>query len=203
VGSNAASISLALVGRPEIAFSTSRRRLDPARRRSWDLIESLRDLGTTIVLTRTTWTRWSDWPTGSRHRAGELVALDTPGRLGTGPKLVRDLPGAGRRRRRVAAAARRHEVVVDDGMVSVETGVPTAVLHTLTGWRWRGGARRSTVRRPARGRLPRAHRGRPHECGGTCRRSGRAPDPNARRNRLLLFFTSCCRCCSSSCSRSS
>ena len=38
---------------PRSSFSTSRRRASTptARRRSWDLIESLRDLGTTIVLT--------------------------------------------------------------------------------------------------------------------------------------------------------
>ncbi len=83
---------------------------------------------------------------------GELVALDTPGRLGTGPKLVRvtfRVPDG------VAADSLPrldgHEVVVDDGMVSVETGVPTAVLHALTGWALERGVELAdlTVRRPS------------------------------------------------------
>ena len=46
-------LALALVGRPEIVFlDEPTTGFDPdAWRRSWDLIESLRDLGTTIVLT--------------------------------------------------------------------------------------------------------------------------------------------------------
>jgi len=44
-----------------------------------------------------------------------------------------------------------HEVVVDDGIVSVETGVPTAVLHALTGWALERGVELAdlTVRRPS------------------------------------------------------
>jgi len=148
-------LALALVGRPEIVFlDEPTTGFDPdARRRSWDLIESLRDLGTTIVLT----SHYMDEVERLADRIaviarGELVALDTPGRLGTGPKLVRvtfRVPDG------VAADSLPrldgHEVVVDDGIVSVETGVPTAVLHALTGWALERGVELAdlTVRRPS------------------------------------------------------
>ena len=148
-------LALALVGRPEIVFlDEPTTGFDPdARRRSRDLIESLRDLGTTIVLT----SHYMDEVERLADRIaviarGELVALDTPGRLGTGPKLVRvtfRVPDG------VAADALPRldgdAVVVDDGMVSVETGVPTAVLHALTGWALERGVELAdlTVRRPS------------------------------------------------------
>ena len=191
-------LALALVGRPEVVFlDEPTTGFDPeARRRSWDLIESLRDLGTTIVLTSHYMDeveRLADRVAVIAH--GEMVALGPPADLGAGPKYVcvafrlpagvapSDLPPLGGRAR------------LEGGKVVVDTLAPTELLHELTGWamtRWHRA--RAPQREPAqpRRRLPRADD--PHERGGvrTARLIAGQIRHQARlvaRNRLLLFFT--------------
>ena len=78
-------VALGIVGRPEILFlDEPTTGFDPeARRAFWKLIESLRDTGTTILLT----THYLDEAEYLADRVGviargELVALDTPERVG-------------------------------------------------------------------------------------------------------------------------
>ena len=77
-------LALGLVGAPELLFlDEPTTGFDPsARRRAWDLVASLRDLGTTIVLT----THYMEEAERLADRvaviqSGRLVALDTPTNL--------------------------------------------------------------------------------------------------------------------------
>ncbi len=77
-------LALGLVGAPELLFlDEPTTGFDPsARRRAWDLVASLRDLGTTIVLT----THYMEEAERLADRvaviqSGRLVALDTPSNL--------------------------------------------------------------------------------------------------------------------------
>ena len=91
------SIALALVGRPRIAIldelSTG---LDPqARRETWQLIESMRDRGVTVLLV----THLMEEAERLADRVavfgeGRLIALDTPGRhrLDGGPRAAAPVP---------------------------------------------------------------------------------------------------------------
>jgi ABC-2 type transport system ATP-binding protein len=132
-------LALGLVGDPELLFlDEPTTGFDPsARRQAWDLIASLRDLGTTILLT-------THYMEEAEHLAdrvaviqsGRLVALDTPARLvasggvdavisfdlpeGMGPD---DLPTVG------VGPPRTHGNQIDLGSAD-----PTADLHTLTSW---------------------------------------------------------------------
>ncbi|TFB46763.1 ABC transporter ATP-binding protein [Cryobacterium tagatosivorans] len=130
-------LALGLVGDPELLFlDEPTTGFDPsARRRAWDLVEGLRDLGKTVLLT----THYLDEAEHLADRVavivrGRLVALGTPDELaaeqhdavvsfrlpdGVG---IGELPSLG--------AAPVAEGV---GWV-VETDHPAAVLHTLTGW---------------------------------------------------------------------
>ncbi|WP_062380671.1 ABC transporter ATP-binding protein [Demequina pelophila] len=109
-------VGLAVIGRPELVFlDEPTTGFDPeARRQFWDLIESLRGDGSTIVLT----THYLDEADHLADRigiiaAGRLVALDTP---------------AGLRRR---AADARVAWVEDGTPREVETDAPTALLRDL------------------------------------------------------------------------
>ena len=130
-------LALGLVGDPDLLFlDEPTTGFDPsARRRAWDLVDGLRTLGKTVLLT----THYMDEAEHLADRVGivvrgRLVALGTPAELGTGrhgsvvsfrlpPGVdVADLPAL-------------------DGEVSAEgldwqltTARPTAALHTLTGW---------------------------------------------------------------------
>ncbi len=128
-------LALGLVGRPEVLFlDEPTTGFDPAaRRRSWDLVASLRSLGTTILLT----THYMDEAQHLADRvavivAGRIVADGTPAQLmaDAGETLITfRLPGG------VAAdelPLAGFEVAGDQ--VSVRTGTPTATLHRLTGW---------------------------------------------------------------------
>jgi len=86
-------VALGIVGRPELLFlDEPTTGFDPeARRHFWSLIRSLRDLGTTILLT----THYLDEAERLCDRiaiihAGQIVALDTPAALlaGLGHELV-------------------------------------------------------------------------------------------------------------------
>jgi ABC-2 type transport system ATP-binding protein len=135
-------LALGIVGRPELLFlDEPTTGFDPAaRRRSWDLVESLGDDGTTILLT----THYLDEAEHLADRVGvlsggKLVAEGTPEELTareSGTILRFTLPEA---------------IPVDDASATlepllgapirlsgrlVEASVeqPTSVVHTLTGW---------------------------------------------------------------------
>ena len=132
-------LALGLVGDPELLFlDEPTTGFDPsARRRAWDLVASLRDLGTTIVLT----THYMEEAERLADRvaviqSGRLVALDTPTNLvrtegaeavitfvlpdGVGPE---DLPPIG------VGVPRTNGQQVDIGSAD-----PTRDLNALTEW---------------------------------------------------------------------
>jgi ABC-2 type transport system ATP-binding protein len=110
-------LGLALIGDPELIFlDEPTTGFDPgARRRAWDTIRSLRELGKTILLT----THYLD----EVEQLADRVAVLREGRIvasGTVQELVGDAPATEIRYRR------NGEVVV------LETDEPTRVLHELT-----------------------------------------------------------------------
>ena len=132
-------LALGLIGDPELLFlDEPTTGFDPsARRRAWELIASLRDLGTTILLT----THYMEEAESLADRvaviqAGRLIALDTPANLvrtegaealisfdlPDGVELA-DLPPIG------VAAARPRGTRVD-----IPSAEPTRDLNTLTQW---------------------------------------------------------------------
>ncbi|MCZ2812099.1 MULTISPECIES: ABC transporter ATP-binding protein [unclassified Modestobacter] len=147
-------LALGLVGAPELLFlDEPTTGFDPsARRRAWDLVEGLRTLGTTVVLT----THYMDEAEHLADRvaivvAGRLVALGTPAELAAGQQAavvsfrlpaqvaVSDLPPL-------------DGIPIADGLAwELTTARPTAVLHTLTGWALERGVEMPalSVRRPS------------------------------------------------------
>src|ERR687897_500773 len=132
-------LALGIVGDPDLVFlDEPTTGFDPsARRRSWELIDSLRALGKTILLT----THYMDEAQNLADRvailaAGRIVAEGSPASLGgrdvaeaeisfrlpAGAGLA-DLPPLGPARPRL-----------DDGRVVLRTEAPTGALHALTGW---------------------------------------------------------------------
>jgi ABC-2 type transport system ATP-binding protein len=132
-------LALGLVGDPELLFlDEPTTGFDPsARRRAWDLVASLRELGTTIVLT----THYMEEAEVLADRvaviqSGRLIALDTPANLvrtegaeamisfdlpdGVGPQ---SLPSIG------VGAPRTHGTRID-----IPSAEPTRDLHALTEW---------------------------------------------------------------------
>jgi len=148
-------LALALAGHPEVVFlDEPTTGFDPeARRRSWDLIESLRDLGTSIVLT----SHYMDEVERLADRVaviarGELIACAPPSELSHGPKYVRvsfRLPSS------VAPSEIPDFELLDaevfDSTVALHTLAPTAALHALTTWSLRRGIELEdlTVMRPS------------------------------------------------------
>ncbi|MBX0300388.1 ABC transporter ATP-binding protein [Cryobacterium sp. 1639] len=147
-------LALGLVGDPELLFlDEPTTGFDPtARRRAWELVEGLRHLGKTVLLT----THYLD---EAEHLAdkvavivrGRLVALDTPQALAAarhGDTVTFRLPaGIG-----IADLPALGDTPVPDGTGwAVETDRPTAVLHTLTGWAVQRGVELPAlrVRRPS------------------------------------------------------
>lgn len=131
-------LALGLVGDPELLFlDEPTTGFDPsARRRAWDLVESLRALGKTVLLT----THYMDEAEHLADRVGvvvrgRLVALGTPEELGAGGggasvlsfrlppgTAVTDLP------------ALDGAPVQQGAEWQVRTAQPTAALHRLTEW---------------------------------------------------------------------
>jgi len=147
-------LALGLIGDPELLFlDEPTTGFDPsARRRAWELVEGLRDLGKTVLLT----THYMDEAEHLADRVailvgGRLAALGTPAELGAG--------------RHAAVVTFRLPAGVDaadlpplDGVPAAEglewqltTPSPTAALHTLTGWALERGVEvpALTVRRPS------------------------------------------------------
>ncbi|MEE8332192.1 MAG: ABC transporter ATP-binding protein [Acidimicrobiia bacterium] len=131
-------LALGLIGDPELIFlDEPTTGFDPsARRRSWDLVDNLRSLGKTILLT----THYMDEAQSLADRVavivkGNIVAEGTPDTLGgrqqaeatisfvADQSLLGELPDG----LRAMAAA-------DEGSITLRTASPTEVLHALTGW---------------------------------------------------------------------
>jgi ABC-2 type transport system ATP-binding protein len=131
-------LAVGLVGEPEVLFlDEPTTGFDPsARRRSWELIDRLRSLGTTILLT----THYMDEAQYLADRVaviadGRIVASGRPSDLGVGGGGVRltvvefrvphgiDLPES------IAAAG-----VLSDGVYQAATAAPTALAAEVTGW---------------------------------------------------------------------
>jgi ABC-2 type transport system ATP-binding protein len=132
-------LALGIVGDPDLIFlDEPTTGFDPsARRRSWELVDSLRDLGKTILLT----THYMDEAQNLADRVaimagGRIVAEGDPESLGgrdvaeavvsfrlpDGARLA-DLPGD------LPDGLRQQE-----DLVLLRTTAPTRALHTLTGW---------------------------------------------------------------------
>jgi ABC-2 type transport system ATP-binding protein len=132
-------LALGIVGDPDLIFlDEPTTGFDPsARRRSWELVDSLRDLGKTILLT----THYMDEAQNLADRvaimaAGRIVAVGDPDSLGgrdvaeavvsfrlpDGARLA-DLPGD------LPDGFRQEE-----DLVLLRTTAPTRALHILTGW---------------------------------------------------------------------
>jgi ABC-2 type transport system ATP-binding protein len=128
-------LGVALVGNPELLFlDEPTTGFDPtARRSAWELVRSLRSLGTTILLT----THYLD----EAHQLADRVAVIAEGRivaLGTPGELIGESRATEIRYQR------------DGEQVVVETGDPTRVLHDLTAEALAAGEElaRLEVRRP-------------------------------------------------------
>ncbi len=147
-------LALGLVGDPELLFlDEPTTGFDPsARRRAWELVEALRSLGTTILLT----THYMDEAEHLADRVGimvggRLAALGTPAELGAGQRaavVTFRLPAG------VDAAelpSLDGEAVAEGLDLHVTTAHPTAALHTLTGWALQRGVEvpALAVRRPS------------------------------------------------------
>ena len=132
-------LALGIVGDPDLIFlDEPTTGFDPsARRRSWELVDSLRDLGKTILLT----THYMDEAQNLADRVaimadGRIVAEGDPESLGgrdvaeavvsfrlpNGARLA-DLPGD------LPDGLRQEE-----DLVLLRTTAPTRALHILTGW---------------------------------------------------------------------
>jgi ABC-2 type transport system ATP-binding protein len=136
-------LALGIVGAPELLFlDEPTTGFDPsARHRAWELVERLREIGTTILLT----THYMDEAQRLADRvavicAGRLVAIGSPDELsGTDPvhTITFRLPA------RVAATelpALAGRVRDDRGTVTVTTTEPTRDTYLLTGWAMARGA---------------------------------------------------------------
>jgi ABC-2 type transport system ATP-binding protein len=131
-------LALGIVGRPELVFlDEPTTGFDPsARRRSWELIDALRGLGTTILLT----THYMDEAQNLADRvavvvAGRIVAEGSPesigGRADGSARIAFRLPPG-------VAAAEMPEpfssAVPDGDRIELVVNRPTESLHRLTAW---------------------------------------------------------------------
>ena len=130
-------LALGLVGDPDLLFlDEPTTGFDPsARRRAWELVDGLKALGKTILLT----THYMDEAEHLADRVGvvvrgRLVALGTPAELGAGQhEAVVSF--------RLPAGVDVADLPPLDGQPKAQgleweltTAHPTAALHTLTGW---------------------------------------------------------------------
>jgi ABC-2 type transport system ATP-binding protein len=133
-------LALGLIGNPRLLFlDEPTTGFDPnARRDAWQIVRSLRDAGTTVVLT----THYMDEAQALADRVavisgGRIVAEGAPSTIGgrdTARVRIRfALPDG------YAPADLPVPAVAGDGLVTVETAEPTGALHQLTGWALRHG----------------------------------------------------------------
>jgi ABC-2 type transport system ATP-binding protein len=130
-------VALALIGDPELLFlDEPTTGFDPsARRRAWEMVSSLRDLGKTVFLT----THYMEEAQALADRVaiiagGEIVAQGAPGELagrgGAGARISFRLPAgvvAGDLPPGLAATP-------DNGEVHLQADEPVPLLHELTSW---------------------------------------------------------------------
>jgi ABC-2 type transport system ATP-binding protein len=146
-------LALGIVGDPDLIFlDEPTTGFDPsARRNSWSLIQNLRSLGKTILLT----THYMDEAQNLADRVaviagGVIIAEGTPdtlgGRAGAGARISFVRPQGG------ADLPEMFRVEPGkDGLVSVDVEDTTAALHALTDWAVRRGVEleRLSVTRPS------------------------------------------------------
>jgi ABC-2 type transport system ATP-binding protein len=130
-------VALALIGDPELLFlDEPTTGFDPsARRRAWDVIANLRELGKTVFLT----THYMDEAQVLADRvaiiaAGRIVAEGSPDRLGERAATTEirfRLPDGIRVDELPAGLAPERNGA---GMVTVRTGEPVRALNELTAW---------------------------------------------------------------------
>lgn len=128
-------LALALVGNPDLVFlDEPTTGFDPgARRESWGMIENLRDLGRTVLLT----THYMDEAEHLADRiaviaAGEIVARGTAAELAA---QVNALPVISWRSSSLdGLPGGLPAVEVTDGLASLETDDVVGTVHALTSW---------------------------------------------------------------------
>lgn len=125
-------LALGIVGDPDLIFlDEPTTGFDPsARREAWHVIDNLRNLGKTILLT----THYMDEAQNLSDRVaviseGVIVAEGTPETLGG-----RELSATRITFRAPIGASFPFDVSVDGDVVTIETHEPTADVHRLTGW---------------------------------------------------------------------
>ncbi len=132
-------LALGIVGRPDVIFlDEPTTGFDPsARRQAWTVIENLKSLGRTILLT----THYMDEAQTLADRvavisAGKIVDIGTPDTLGgreTDATVIRFRLDGEVDLARLAVS--REELSIDEeGRVEVRTHDPTTVVHSITGW---------------------------------------------------------------------
>ena len=131
-------VAVALIGDADLLFlDEPTTGFDPsARRAAWQVIEGLRELGKTVMLT----THYMDEAQALADRvaviaSGRIIAAGTPDDLGGGRDaecvISFELPG---RDPGALEAAVAGEWSRTNGRLSLRTGDPTRSLHELTGW---------------------------------------------------------------------
>ena len=134
-------LALGIVGRPEVLFlDEPTTGFDPsARRQAWELIDSLRSDGTTVLLT----THYLDEAEHLADRVGvlsggELIAEGTPRSLveRASPTMIRFAlpPSVDAADASMFTELLGVPVRVDAGVVEAGIEHPTAAVHRLTGW---------------------------------------------------------------------
>ena len=131
-------VAVALIGDADLLFlDEPTTGFDPsARRAAWQVIEGLRDLGKTVMLT----THYMDEAQALADRvaviaSGRIIAAGTPddlgGRRDAECVISFELPGGDSATVQAAVAG---EWSRTNGRLSLRTGDPTRSLHELTGW---------------------------------------------------------------------
>ena len=195
-------LALGMIGSPAVLFlDEPTTGFDPsARRDAWQIVRSLRDAGTTILLT----THYMEEAQALADRVavisgGQIVAEGTPSTIGgrdTARARIRFTLPAG-----YAPPTCRCPPACSEGLVTVETADPTEALYQLTGWAMQRGIGAGRPRGgPAQpgGRLPapdRPWRPRTANWKGAHDDHHRAPRPGAATWRCcgIRSVTSSCR----------
>jgi ABC-2 type transport system ATP-binding protein len=148
-------LALGIVGDPDLIFlDEPTTGFDPsARQQAWRVIDNLRSLGKTILLT----THYMDEVQNLADRAaiivaGRIVAEGPPGTLGglaDAETIVRFRVGDLDKKTLPVASERLK--IEPDGVVEIRTGDPTRLLQDLTSWALDGGTKLIdlTVNRPS------------------------------------------------------